>query len=327
MGAVDRARVRVLPVVGALSVAAMLAGSAPRAVPLAPGVAHAHRLGRPVPEVTVLPQPTQQVTWLLSVRVVDDDAREPVRGATVRVVPSMAEPHRMILPAVTLEESPFVPGLYSGAVTFLHPARWTLAVEVSGPVTPVRRILDVDVALPTAGAPETALRVAGVATTVPGLRVGTREWLGLAVLAAHLAVGAAWVGGLALAGVRPPAPGGLRRLVGYSWAAAAVMTATGVYNTTYGMPVRVAWFWGGVGAHLAAFARVPFGTSYGLLLLAKHALIAALLVVLAVLTVLTHRPVPTARAVAWVRVAAALGAAVLLQSVGLGYLHRLIAHF
>lgn len=291
------------------------------------GVVRAHRLGRPVPEVTVLPQPTERVTWLLSVRLVDDDSREPVRGATVRVVPSMAEPHRMILPAVTLDESPFVPGLYSGAVTFLHPARWTLAVEVSGPVAPVTKVLDVDVTPPGRGGPGGSARVVGVATAAPGLRLGAREWLGLAVLAAHLTVGAAWVGGLALVAARPSGPAGLRRLVALSWAAAAVMMATGVYNSIYGMPVRVEWFRGGVGAHVAAFARVPFGPSYGVLLLAKHVLITALLAVLAVLTVLARHPVPAAQAVRWVRIAAGLGAVVLLQSVGLGYLHRLIAHF
>lgn len=281
-----------------------------------------------MPEVTVLPRPTEQITWLLSVRVVDDDARDPVRGATVRVVPSMAEPHRMVLSAVTLEETPFIPGLYSGTVTFLHPARWTLAVEVSGPVVPVRKIVEVDVT-PAGSAPrEGAARVTDVVTTAAAIRLAPQEWVTLAVLAVHLCTGAAWVGGLALAGARPPAPGRLRRIVALSWAAAAVVVATGVYNSIYAMPVRVEWFRGGVGAHLAAFARVPFGTNYGLLLLAKHALIATLLAVLAGLTLLARRPgASAARAALWLRLAAGLGAVVLLQSVGLGYLHRLIAHF
>ncbi len=318
----------VLALVGAAWVVGPgLVGVAPRTASFVAGVAQAHRLGRPVPDVTVLSQPTEQVTWLLSVRLVDDDSREPVRGATVRVVPSMAEPHRMVLLAVTLEESPFVPGLYSGAVTFLHPARWTLAVEVSGPVTPVRKVLDVDVTPPARGGPGSPARAATVATTVTGLRLGAREWVGLAVLATHLTIGAAWVGGLALAAARPPASAGLRQLVALSWAAAAVMMATGVYNSLTGMPVQVEWFRGGVGAHVAAFARVPFGPSYGLLLLAKHVLIAVLLGVLAVLTVLARHPAPAGQTARWVRVAAGLGAVVLLQSVGLGYLHRLIAHF
>lgn len=290
--------------------------------------AQAHRLGRPVPEITVLPRPTEQITWLLSVRVADDDSRDPVRGATVRVVPSMAGPHRMVLPVVTLEESPFIPGLYSGAVTFPHPARWTLAVEVSGPVAPVRQVVDVDVAPAGSASRDSAAGVAGLVTTAAEIRLAAREWATLAVLAAHLSTGAAWVGGLALAGARPPAPGQLRRIVALSWGAAAVMVATGAYNSIYAMPVRVEWFRGGVGTHLAAFARVPFGTGYGLLLLAKHALIAALLAVLVGLTLLARRPgASPARAALWLRVAAGLGAIVLLQSVGLGYLHRLIAHF
>ncbi|MDR7519420.1 MAG: hypothetical protein QN131_06220 [Armatimonadota bacterium] len=48
----------------------------------------AHRFGRPVPEVRVLTQPTEQITWLVSVRLLDQDSREPIRHATVRATPT-----------------------------------------------------------------------------------------------------------------------------------------------------------------------------------------------------------------------------------------------
>lgn len=312
----------------------------------------AHRFGRPVPEVRILTQPTEQITWLVSVRLVDEDSRGPIRNAAVRVVPSMAEPHRMILPAVALEESPYVPGLYSGAVTFLHPAAWRLDVEASGPVIPVRKTLEVEVGEQVGRDRGEALEV--IATTA-GVRLGGREWVNMSILTVHLVVGAVWVSGLLIAGFVSPAsrPGrgarnlpaltapGLRRLVAASWIAVALLTATGVYNLVYNMPVQVDWLSGNLQHHLAQFARVPFGVGYGLLLLAKHGFILVLLGCLAGLTIAvrclpailggaTSGPPATvgpSRTLLLLRLAAVASTAMLLQSAGLGYLHRLIAHF
>ncbi|MDR7521162.1 MAG: hypothetical protein QN168_01740 [Armatimonadota bacterium] len=317
---------------------------------LAGAPALAHRFGRPVPEVRVLTQPTEQITWLVSVRLLDQDSREPIRHATVRVTPSMAEPHRMILPTLTFEESPYVPGLYAGAVTFLHPARWTLDVEVSGPVVPVRKTLEVHVTGQAGAGRRETLQVIA---TAAGVRLGGREWVNLGVLTVHLMVGAVWVSGLLIAGFvwpalratggagQPPAASALRRLVAVSWIAVALLAATGVYNSLYNMPVEVDWRSGSLQRRLAQFGRVPFGAGYGMLLFAKHGVVLALLTCLTGLTVAARRLPAIAggagsgsqaraesiRARRLLRLAAVAGAVVLLQSAGLGYLHRLIAHF
>jgi hypothetical protein len=300
--------------------------------------AFAHRLGQPVPDMQILTQPTEQITYLLSVKLVDDDSREPIRAATVRVTPAMAQPHRMILPTVSLDESPHIPGLYSGSVTFPHPARWSVTVDVTGPVIPVSKQLDVAVASPGAGAPE--LRVVATTSAIP---LGVREWVSLVVLTLHLITGGAWVVALAAAGFVLPAlasrAGGagagvelsgaiVRRLAAWSWGAAGIMMVTGIYNAVYALPVDVDWLSGGPRAHLAQFARVPLGTTYAGVLFVKHVVIGALLAVLLALSVAGRRAAaPSPRVVPLIRVAAVLGGLVLVQSVGLGYLHRLIAHF
>ncbi|MDR7519419.1 MAG: hypothetical protein QN131_06225 [Armatimonadota bacterium] len=256
----------------------------------------------------------------------------------------------MTLSTVTLEESPYVPGLYAGAVTFLHPACWTLDVEVSGPVIPVRKTLEVHViGRAGAGRRETLEVIAPTA----GVRLGGREWVNLAVLTVHLFVGAVWVSGLLIAGFvwpalraaegagQPPAASALRRFVAVSWIAVALLAATGMYTSLYNMPVEVDWRSGSLQRRLAQFGRVPFGAGYGMLLFAKHGVIPALLTCLTGLTVATRRlPAISGGAVSGsqaraepIRVrrllwlAAVAGAVVLLQSAGLGSLHRLIAHF
>jgi hypothetical protein len=312
-----------------LAVAAGVAVAAACLLARVPPPAEAHRLGKPAPDVQILTQSTPQVTWLISVRLVDQDSRQPIKGATVRLTPSMAEPHRMILPAVPLAESPYVDGLYSGPVTFLHPARWTLDVDVGGPVVPVRK--QIHVTVPAAGGGEGARARADpqVVSTSVDVRLGGREWVNLAVLAGHLAAGVGWVTAMLIAGFGSWRPE-LTRLVGGSWVAAGIMIASGAYNSAHNMPVAVEWQVGPLARHLAEFERVPFGWDYGVLLLAKHALVLMMLGGLVGLTV-TARSHGRPERQHWphrlVRATGVLGGLVVLQSVGLGYLHRLIAHF
>lgn len=102
------------------------------------------------PAIEVLTQPTPAVTWLVSVRLTAPGGGR-VRGADVQVVPSMSEPHAMVLAAVPLGESLDVPGLYSGPVTFPHPARWTLEVQATASSGTTTRRLEVTVgAVPAA---------------------------------------------------------------------------------------------------------------------------------------------------------------------------------
>jgi hypothetical protein len=106
------------------------------------------------------------------------------------------------------------------------------------------------------------------------------------------------------------------------------MAATGVYNSVYALPVDIDWLTGGPRDHLAAFARVPLGIAYAGVLLGKHIVIGALLAVVLALSLSGRRTGPASpRALLLIRVAFVLGALVVTQSVGLGYLHRLIAHF
>jgi hypothetical protein len=309
--------------------------------------ARAHRLGKPVPEVQLLPQPTPQVTWFVSVRLVDDDSRDPIRTARVHLTPSMAEPHRMVLAPVVLEESPYVPGLYSGLVAFPHPARWTLTVEVSGDVIPVRREYTLEVPDPAASGVGGRVDVQPVdpapvpVRTSVTPRLGPRAWIDLSVLVTHLLVGAAWIAGLTLAalGWGPGRTGiaagadAVRQqprivpIVVGSWLALAVMVTTGIYNAAHNMPVRVDWFAGGAEARLAAFDRVPFGKTYGLILLAKHAVIVGLTGGLVGLTIAAGRRPAGPALRLWLGITAGLGGLALVQSVALGYYHRLIAHF
>jgi hypothetical protein len=131
------------------------------------------------PAIEVLTQPTPAVTWLVSVRLTAPGSGR-VRRAAVRIVPSMSEPHAMVLPAVPLDESLDVPGLYSGPVTFPHPARWTLEVQATTTTGTTTRRLDLNVGAAPAAADD------------GGRPAGRALWLAIPALIGAAVLWARW---------------------------------------------------------------------------------------------------------------------------------------
>jgi hypothetical protein len=87
----------------------------------------------------------------------------------------------MVLAAVPLGESLDVPGLYSGPVTFPHPARWTLEVAATTPSGVATRRIEVDVGATRAAATGAGWR-----------RAGRAHWLAIPVLIGAAVLWSRW---------------------------------------------------------------------------------------------------------------------------------------
>jgi len=253
---------------------------------LAPGVL-AHRGGKADPVAMISVRQSGPLQALVDVRLRDADGGEAVRGAEVRGFGLMTRPHTMYtyfdrLPEVGL-------GRYRAVVRLPMTARWTLHLTVDGRGV-LRREVRASVAIePVAVARATPTQAAGAPVVVGSVRyaITRREVLDMAVLWTHGAAATAWILGLALLLLAATAGSGAfaaeaRRRIGrwyrrwgfpLLWLAAALVVATGVYNTLQVTPFEIVWR----PDRFDELERIPYGRLYEGILLTKLVLFGVML--------------------------------------------------
>lgn len=266
-----------------------------------PSAGLAHSGGRAVPVATVSVRESGPLQALVDVRLRDEDGGEPVRGADVRGLAVMTSPHTMTTYFEPLPE--VAPGRYRGRVKLPMTARWTIELQIGGDAVvakTVRAVVVVDRSALIEARARTAARGAraavGAADEPPApivsgtvrFDVTRREVTDMVVLWIHGIAATAWIVGLALfllaatAGSGTFAPAGRARLgrwfgrrgLPLLWTAAAVVVATGVYNTVRITPFDLALTPGAFGR----LSDVPYGKLYEAILVSKLVLFAVMLV-------------------------------------------------
>lgn len=251
--------------------------------------AQAHKGGRAEPRIAAGVSANAGTVRLLTVRLIDIDSGKPVRGATVVATAEMSEPHLMRLVPWELGET--TAGLYRARVRFAMPARWTVAIAVSGAgVVAARSSLRVTIQRGATAAPPAAAGAPDLATLPTRLddELSDRDYLTMAVLWLHGLSALAWiVGVLVMLVALGTAPGiladGIRAKVrdGYRewgawlhWGLVPAIVLTGIYNMLVVTPFPLAWR----PSEVSALADVPYGALYEAILIVKLGLFAALLI-------------------------------------------------
>lgn len=242
-------------------------------------VSAAHRGGKADPVATVSVRQSGPLQALLDVSLRDADGGEPVRGAEVEGFGLMTRPHTMYTYFDALPE--VAPGRYRALVRLPMTARWTLHLTVGG-----RGVLRREVRAPVAIERTAAARATPPQASQPPVVVGSvryvitrREVRDIAVLWVHGAAATAWIVGLALLLLAASAGSGVfaaeaRRRIGrwyrrqgsaLLWLAAALVVATGIYNTLRVTPFEIVWRPGDLGD----LEQIPYGQLYEAILLTK----------------------------------------------------------
>jgi hypothetical protein len=228
------------------------------------------------------------LTRELSVALSDRDHPEPIEGASVVVEPVMSSPHLMRLAPVALREG--TAGVYRGAIRFTMPARWQLAIRVSG-----RDVVATDFGLPVeidqsaaSETPPAATDLTPTAVPVASEPLTESDVLAVAVLWLHASAALGWMvavvvllvalstrPGVLAESARAQLAAHYRRWGAWvHWSLVLVVIATGVYNMFRIVPFDLVWR----PSNWDELAAIPYGRLYESILVFKLGLFAALLV-------------------------------------------------
>lgn len=268
--------------------------------------APAHEGGKAEPRIAAGVSANAGTVRLVNVRLTDIDSGKPVRGATVLATAEMNAPHLMRLAPWALSET--AAGLYRARVRFAMPARWTVAIAVSGArVVTARSSLGVTIERGAAAAPPTAAGAPDLASLPTRLedKLSDRDYLTMAVLWLHGLAALGWIVGVlvmlvALGAAPSILAEGIRAKVRDAyhnwgawlhWSLVPVIVLTGIYNMLVVTPFALAWR----PSEVRRLAEIPYGALYEAILIVKLGLFVALLVTgtqLLLRTVRPERPAP-----------------------------------
>lgn len=269
----------------ALTKRLLVVGAVVALLALTPSAA-AHSGGRAVPAASVLVRQSGPLRALVDIRIRDQDGDRPIRGAEVEGFGVMTRPHTMYTHFEALPE--LASGRYRAAVLLPMAARWTLVLKITGRDVVARELRAPILIERRAGAAPPRPQATPLLLGSVRYSVGRRDLVDMAVLWTHGVAATGWIVGIALLVLATTAgsgtfASGARRRIGRWYRrrgfallilAAALVVATGTYNTLRVTPFGIVWRPG----RLDELDDIPYGRLYEGILLAKLLLFLLMLV-------------------------------------------------